>query len=83
MKNLTQHKGVLKIIKRLPNSYYGNPRFLLSVDGFECVTQVDAMLGYGVQNYDGREVNATIGTHYGKATLNTCGLSTTKDLSKG
>lgn len=83
MKSITQHQGVLKLIKRLDSSYFGNPRFLLSVGGFECITAVDAMLGYGVQNYDGREVNATIGTHYGKATLNTCEIATTKDLFKG
>lgn len=71
MKNITAHKGTLTIIKRLPSSYFGNPRFLISVDGFKCKTQVDSMLGYSVQNYDGKEVEATIGTHYGTATLDT------------
>jgi len=71
MKNITEHTGKLEIISRLPSSFYGNPRFLLSVDGITCRTAPDAMLGYSVQNFDGREVIATIGMHYGNATINT------------
>lgn len=71
MKNITQHTGTLKIIKRLDSSYYGNPRYLLSIDGFTCRTAIDSMLGYSVTNYDGKEVTATIGTHYNNATLDT------------
>ena len=70
MKNLSQHTGILKIIARLESSYYGNPRFLISVDGFKCKTTVDSMFGYSVQNFDGKKVKATIGTHYGAAHLN-------------
>lgn len=77
MKNLTQHKGLLEILTRMDSSANGNPRFLIRIDGFKCVTGVDSMLGYSIQNYEGREVIATIGTHYGRATLNTCGLSPT------
>lgn len=71
MKNITQHKGILKIIKRLESSYFGNPRYLLSVDGVTCRTAVDSSLGYSVTNHDGKEVIATIGTHYNNATLDT------------
>ena len=69
MKNISRHTGILRIVKRLPSSYFGNPRFLVSVDGVTCKTAVDSMLGYSVQNYDDKEVVATIGTHYGTATL--------------
>ena len=71
MRNLTVHTGTLNIIRRLESSSNGNPRYLLSIDGFTCRTMVDAMHGYEVTNYDGREVSATIGTHYRKSTLNT------------
>lgn len=71
MKNITQHKGTLHIIKRLNSSYFGNPRYLLSIDGFTCRTAVDSMFGYSVTNWDGKEVIATIGTHYNNATLDT------------
>ena len=71
MKNITQHKGTLKIIARLDNSYNGNPRYLLSIDGFTCKTAVDSMLGYSVTNWNEKEVIATIGTHYNQATLDT------------
>ncbi len=71
MRNITSHKGTLNIIKRLDNSHYGNPRYLLSIDGFTCRTMVDSSHAYEITNYDGREVIATIGTHYKQATLHT------------
>lgn len=71
MRNITQHTGKLEIIKRLKSSYFGNPRYLLSVDGYHCKTGVDSSYGYCVTNYDGKQVKATIGTHYGVLTLDT------------
>lgn len=71
MRNITRHTGTLEIIKRLKGSYMGNPRYLLSVDGYHCKTGVDSMLGYSVTNYDGKQVSATIGSHYGVLTLDT------------
>jgi hypothetical protein len=70
MKNVTRHTGKLEIIERLPSSYNGNPRYLCRIDGFTCRTQVDSCLGYSITNHDGKQVVATIGTHYGKATIN-------------
>ena len=64
MKNITSHSGLLKIIKRLPSSYYGNPRFLVKFDGYTCKTPVDSMIGYEIQNFDGKICDGTIGTHY-------------------
>jgi hypothetical protein len=69
MKNVTRHIGKLEIIRRLPCSINGNPRFVLRVDGWTCRTAVDSSLGYEVQNHDGKFVVATVGTHYGVATL--------------
>jgi len=69
MKNITRHKGTLQILKRLPNSINGNPRYLISIDGFTCKTPVDSSYGYSITNYKDKEVSATIGTHYGTATL--------------
>jgi len=70
MKNITQHTGTLEILSRLPSSINGNPRYLIKVDGFTCKTPVDSSYGYCVTNYEGKQVQATIGTHYGTATLN-------------
>lgn len=70
MKNLSRHIGTLEIIRRLPSSYLGNPRYLLSVNGVTCKTNVDSSYGYSVTNFDGKQVEATIGTHYGSAHLN-------------
>lgn len=69
MKNITRHQGKLEIIQRLEGSRNGNPRYLIRIDGFTCKTPVDSMYGYSVPNLDGKEVIATIGTHYGTATL--------------
>jgi hypothetical protein len=71
MKNVTRHQGILKVIERLPSSFYGNPRYLISIDGFTCKTPVDSSYGYSVTNHDGKEVIAYIGTHYNTATLDT------------
>lgn len=71
MKNITHHVGILTIAARLPNSKNGNPRFKIRVDGRTCYTAVDSMQGYSVENFNGKQVEVTIGTHYGKPTLNT------------
>lgn len=70
MKNITGHEGKLEILKRLPSSHNGNPRYLLRVDGWKCVTPVDSSYGYSIPKFAGKRVKATIGTHYGVATLN-------------
>ena len=69
MKNISCHIGTLSIIQRLPSSVNGNPRYLLSVNGVICKTSVDSSYGYSDTNFDGKQVEATIGTHYGSATL--------------
>ncbi len=69
MKNVSRHQGKLEVLKRLPSSLNGNPRYLIRVDGFTCKTAVDSGYGYSVTNFDGKEVIAYIGTHYGTATL--------------
>ena len=71
MRNITLHTGKCEIVKRLPSSINGNPRYLIKVDGFYCRTAVDSTHGYSIPNYDGKEVNATIGLHYGVLTLDT------------
>jgi hypothetical protein len=71
MKNITRHQGKLEIVERLPSSINGNPRYLLRVDGWTCRTPVDSGLGYCITNYNGKDVEATIGSHYGVATLAT------------
>jgi hypothetical protein len=69
MKNVTRVHGKLTITKRLNNSVSGNPRFLINVDGYSVKTTVDSSLGYSVQNFDGKDVIATVGTHYGVLSL--------------
>lgn len=69
MRNITRHTGKLEIIERLKSSYNGNPRYLISIDGYHCKTGVDSSYGYCVTNYDGKQVEATMGLHYGTMTL--------------
>lgn len=71
MRNISRHIGELKVLMRLPSSYFGNPRYLISINGVACKTAVDSSYGYSVTNWEGKQVEATIGTHYGFATLDT------------
>jgi hypothetical protein len=70
MKNITQHTGTLNIVRRLESSYFGNPRYLVEVDGVQFKTGVDSMFGYSITNFEGKPVKVTIGTHYNNLTLN-------------
>ena len=70
MKNVTRHHTTLNSLERLPSSANGNPRFKCLFNGVSCQTGVDSSLGYKMQNFIGKNVIVTIGTHYGKATLN-------------
>lgn len=70
MKNVTKHTGTLHIIERDNNSgNNGNPRYVVTLDGYTCRTAIDSSLGYSITNYDGKEVSALIGTHYGTVTI--------------
>lgn len=69
MKNVTHHKGLLRIIERLPSSRNGNPRYLVELDGYTCRTAPDSSTGYSVRNFEGKLVEAYIGTHYGVRTI--------------
>ena len=76
MKNVTSHTGKLELIERMPNSYFGNPRYKVRVDGWTCVTQVDSGLAYEIDNWFGKIVDARLGTHYGVCTIDTMKLNT-------
>jgi hypothetical protein len=69
MTNISRHNGILRILRRERSSANGNPRYFLQVARVTCYTAIDSSLGYSVTNYDGKEVIATIGTHYGRPTL--------------
>lgn len=70
MRNIKTYKGKFEIVKRLPSSVNGNPRFLVKIGNSFCRTGVDCSLGYSVQKYDGKQVIAEIGKHYGVSILN-------------
>jgi hypothetical protein len=74
MKNLSHIQGKLVILKRERNSLNGNPRYLAAIvdqsgNGFTFKTRPDSMMAYSLRNYEGKEVVATLGTHYGTCTL--------------
>jgi hypothetical protein len=70
MKNITRHYGKLEIIRRENNSVNGNPRYYLHIGGVHCYTAPDSSLAYELPNYAGKQVTATVGTYYRRATLN-------------
>ena len=65
MKNITRHTGTLTVVKRCASSVNGNPRYLVMLDGYTAKTMVDSSLGYSITNFEGKNVEALIGTHYG------------------
>jgi hypothetical protein len=77
MKNTREITGVLKKVRRLPNSTNGNPRYLVSIRRnkpygdeprhfeVEAKTKVDSSFAYEVDNLFGKEVVAVIGYHFG------------------
>ena len=77
MQNTYTIKGKLEILDRLKNSYYGNPRYLVSIGGVVCCTAPNANLAYGITNHRDKEVIATVGTHYNRLTIDT--IATNKE----
>ena len=76
MRDIKKHTGKLTIIGRLPSSKNGNPRYEFVITDtapnfIRAFTGVDHAVAYDLPNYDGKIVTVTIGTHYGKPTLNT------------
>ena len=69
MKQVTKVTGVLTVVKRLPSSYNGNPRYMVKVGDTLARTAVDSSEGYTVTNYRDKEVTCDIGLHYGVATI--------------
>ena len=65
MKSLSRHEGTLRMVRRLPSSTNGNPRYLIEVGGFKARTRVDSSIGYEVTNYEGKHVTAMLGSYYG------------------
>jgi hypothetical protein len=69
MKDLREVTGKLKLVKRLNGSYYGNPRYLVEINGVEYSTKVDASLGHGIPNHWDKIVTAMVGTHYNVSSI--------------
>ena len=69
MKNLESITGKLTIIERLNNSTNGNPKYKVLIDNTLLVTISDSMLGYGISNYENKNVTATIGYYYNKLSI--------------
>ncbi len=65
----TQITGTINNLKRLPSSFYGNPRFSCDIGVTRCQTAPDAMVGYDMENHEGREVVASVRWYYGKLTI--------------
>jgi hypothetical protein len=69
MKNITSHTGLLVVVQRQASSRNGNPRYLVMLDGHAASTMTDCSLGYSITNFDGKQVTADIGTHYGTISI--------------
>lgn len=79
MKNKTAYIGKLRILKRLKSSKFGNPRFLVELDGQVCRTMIDSPLASFIHNLDGRICRGVIGTHYGVNSIESCTIACVRD----
>tara|TARA_Y100000310_G_scaffold333957_1_gene412600 strand:- start:142 stop:669 length:528 start_codon:yes stop_codon:yes gene_type:complete len=68
--------GILEMVGRLPSSTLGNPRYEVIIkDGHPlptiyCTTP-NASLGYSITKFEGKYVQAVVGLHYGKPSIET------------
>lgn len=72
MRDLNTITGILRS-KRMKNGtgHNGNPRFRCYIGCYRAVTQIDDALNYDIQNWEGKEVIAVVGMHYGRNTVHT------------
>ena len=52
--------GTLNVIKKLPLSRMGNPKYRVEINGDIFETVNNAMLGYAITNYDNKNVVAQV-----------------------
>lgn len=69
MTTQTTLHGTLDALERLPQSRYGNPRYLFTVAGQIIRTAPDSCHAYGLPNLLGRPVTVTVAPRYGYLTL--------------
>ena len=73
--------GVLNVIKKLPLSRMGNPKYRVAINNVIFETGTNASLGYAITNYDNKKVIATFKTTFGSR--NAIKLEEVKDLYTG
>lgn len=61
--------GTIDALERMPQSRWGNPRYLFTVAGQIIRTSPDSSHAYGLPNLLGRPVTVTVGPRYGYLTL--------------
>ena len=52
--------GILNVIKKMPLSKMGNPKYKVEINGDIFETVNNAMLGYAITNYDNKNVVAQV-----------------------
>jgi hypothetical protein len=52
--------GILNVVKKMPLSKMGNPKYRVEINGDIFETVNNAMLGYAITNYDNKNVVAQV-----------------------
>ena len=52
--------GTLNVIKKLPLSKMGNPKYRVEINGIQFETITNASIGYSITNFDNKKVIATV-----------------------
>ena len=69
MRDIRKYEGILGIVKRLKSSYFGNPRFMVTITNYDkqdvniARTIPNSMEGYAISNFEGKLVECEIGIH--------------------
>ena len=59
MRNIKKITGTLNVIKRLPLSNMGNPKYRVEINNEIFETKTNASLGYSITNFDNKKVIAS------------------------
>ena len=76
---MNQITGKLVVQERLPNTVWGNPVYRIAIANDQQVywaeTRPDAQIGYAIDNYADRQVNATLHGAGGKYLILQCEIA--------
>lgn len=63
------------VLNRLPSSGNGNPRYECRIGEHVARTRPDSCIAYGITDFDGKRVTASLSTYYGHMSIDNIELA--------